>query len=158
MHLENRYFLSNFATGFCNLKINSMTLQEQEKVKERYYLEAIRYMDNAKETLEKAKKKDNFYQDAKYVKTACGIAYNGMLIALDGYLMLKGVEKPKGKRRKSIEYYQENMGKHNRKLLDYLNGAYNTLHLSGYYDGNGDAIVIKRGFDNAYFLIEKIKP
>jgi len=32
------------------------------------------------------------------------------------------------------------------------------LHLWGYYDGIGDAIVVKRGFDLANTFIEKIKP
>ena len=43
-------------------------------------------------------------------------------------------------------------------MLDYLNNAYVILHLWGYYDGIGDAIVVKRGFDLANTLIEKIKP
>ncbi|MDR2448668.1 MAG: DUF5618 family protein [Prevotellaceae bacterium] len=56
-------------------------------------------MSNAKETLQKAKKEDNFYCDRKYVRTACGTAYNGILLALDAYLTLKDVELPKKKRR-----------------------------------------------------------
>ena len=59
---------------------------DQDKVKAEYYKEAIRYMDNAKETLLKAGKEDDIYKDEKYVKTACGIAFNGVLKALDGYL------------------------------------------------------------------------
>jgi hypothetical protein len=43
-------------------------------------------------------------------------------------------------------------------MLDYLNGAYKILHLYGYYDGITDAIVVKRGFDTADTIIEKIKP
>jgi len=132
--------------------------QEQQNIKQKYYGDAMRYMDNAKESLQKAKKEGDIYRDPKYVRTACGTAYNGVLIALDGFLLLKGVEKPKGKKRKSIEYYHNNLGKLDRKMLDNLNGAYHILHLSGYYDGINDAIVIKRGFDLANNLIEKIKP
>ena len=33
-----------------------MSVKEQEKIQEKYYSEAIRYMDNAKESLKKAYK------------------------------------------------------------------------------------------------------
>ena len=135
-----------------------MSIQEQEDTKVRFYGEAMRYMDNAREYLKSAKKQDNYYRDTKYVRTACSVAYSGVLIALDGYLTLKGVEKPKKKLRKSIEYYQENLGKLDRKLLDRLNMAYRILHLYGYYDGENSATVIKEGFDQAFTIIEKIKP
>jgi len=135
-----------------------MSIEEQHKLRQKYYGEAMRYMDNARGYLKNAKKEDNYYRDSKYVKTACGTAYNGVLIALDGFLLLKGIEKPKGRARKSIEYYQENLGKLDRKMMDTLNTVYYVLHLSGYYDGIGDAVVIKRGFDEAYNIIEKIKP
>ena len=115
-------------------------------------------MDNAKEYLKKAKKEGKYYHDPKYVKTACGTAYSGMLMALEGFLVLRGVDKPKGKTRKSIEYYQENIGKIDKKMLDYVNSAYQILHLWGYYDGIESASVIKEGFDEAYKIIEKIKP
>jgi uncharacterized protein (UPF0332 family) len=89
---------------------------------------------------------------------ACGTAYSSMLIALDGFLMLKGMHKPKGKERKSIEHYQSTITKIDKKMLDYLNGAYQILHLSGYYDGILVANVVKSGFDEAYKIIDKIKP
>ena len=134
-----------------------MSITEQQLLKEEYYAEAVRYMDNAKENLSKAKKEGKFYHDKKYVRAACGIAYSGLLVALDGFLRLKDI-KTKVKDRKSIEYYQSNITKIDKKMLDYLNNAYNILHLSGYYDGTGDAIVINRGFDLAYKIIDKIKP
>ena len=135
-----------------------MSIQEQELVKERYYSEAVRYMDNAKEYLKNAKKEGNFYHDSKYVKTACATAYSGLLVALDGFFMLKGMDKPKGKLRKSIEYYQNNITKIDKKMLDYLNSAYKVLHLWGYYDGIENATIVKEGFDDAYKIIDKIKP
>ena len=106
-----------------------MSIQEQEQTKEKYYSEAMRYMDNAKEYLKNAKKEGNFYHDKKYVKTACGVAYSGLLVALEGLLALKGVDKPSKKQRKSIEYYQENIARIDKKMLDYLNSAYEILHL-----------------------------
>ena len=135
-----------------------MSITEQQALKEAYYNEAIRYMENAKEYLKNANKEDNIYRDAKYVRTACGTAYSGMLIGLDGYLILKGIHKPKGKERKSIEYYQKNISKLDKKMMDNLDIAYKILHLSGYYDGIRSATVIKEGFDNAYKIIDKIKP
>ena len=135
-----------------------MTIQEQLTLKEDYYNEAIRYMDNAKDCLKKANKEDGYYNDRKYVKMACGTAYSGMLLALDGFLLLKGMHKPTTKDRKSIEYYQKNLTKYDQKMLNTLNGAYYILHLYGYYDGMNKATVIKEGFEEAYKIIEKINP
>jgi len=133
-----------------------MSNEEKQKLKQKYYVEAIRYMDNAKETLQKAGKEGKLYMDEKYVKTACGTAYNGVLKAMDGYFYVRGLEKRKG--RKSIEYYRENASKLDKKLLSYLNSAYEVLHLSGYYDGILSVPVIKSGFDVAYDIISEIKP
>jgi hypothetical protein len=135
-----------------------MSVQEQEQIKTKYYNEAIRYMDNAKETLKKAKKKDNYYQDIKYVKTACGTAYNGVLLALDGFFLMKGIENPESKERKSIEYYHKNLGKLDKKILNQLNVVYKVLHLWGYYDGIDKADILQSGFMDAYTIIDKMKP
>ena len=134
-----------------------MTTVKQTELREKSYAEAMRYMANAKETLKKAGKEDNYYNDKKYVRSACGTAYSGVLVALDAYLKLKEIEMPQKKRR-SINFYLENIAQLDRKLLKYLNLAYDTLHLSGYYDGNQDARVIAAGFDQAYYIIERIKP
>ena len=134
-----------------------MSTQEQQEIKKTYYKEAMRYMTNAKESLKKAGKEGKFYKDEKYVKTACGTAYNGVLKALDGYLVLKNIEPPKGSR-KSIEYYQKNIAKLDKKVLNTINNAYNILHLSGYYDGSTSVPVIQEGFELAYDIIDKIKP
>ena len=126
-----------------------MSIHEQEAVKETYYSEANRYMDNAKEYLKNAKKEDGFYLDKKYVKTACGTAYSGVLTALDGFLTLKDI-KPKGKERKSVEFYQRNITKIDKKMLHTFISAYEILHLLGYYDGITKASV----FDLAYKIKE----
>ena len=127
-------------------------------MKEKYYSEAIRNMDNAKKCLQKAKKEGKYYRDPKYVRMACGTAYNGVLIALDGFLLLKDVKMPKGKDRKSIEFYHNNLAKIDGKMLDSLNSAYKILHLWGYYDGIEKVNVVKEGFDDAYSIIKRIKP
>ena len=134
-----------------------MSINEQQALKKEYYSEAVRYMDNAKECLKKAKKEDNYYHDPKYVKMACATAYSGLLLALDCFLQLRDI-KPKGKERKSIEFYQSNISNIDKKMLDYLNSAYKVLHLWGYYDGIEKASILKDGFDEAYKIIEKIKP
>jgi len=133
-----------------------MSVVEQLELKTKYYNEALRYMDNAEKTLKNAGKEDGFFKDKKYVKTACGTAYNAVLEAFDGYFILKETKPKKG--RKSIEYYQTTVNKIDKKMLNYLNNTYEILHLSGYYDGITDVKVVKRGFDLAYEIIEKIKP
>jgi uncharacterized protein (UPF0332 family) len=133
-----------------------MVIEEQNRIRKIYYNEAIRYMENARETLQKAGKEDRFYIDKKYVKTACGTAYNAVLLALDGYLLLQGIEKKKG--RKDIDFYKEAVSKIDKKFLNYVNEAYYILHLCGYYDGSKDSRIILEGFDLAYVIIDKIKP
>jgi hypothetical protein len=133
-----------------------MTQERQQEITHKNYAEAIRYMDNAQETLKKAGKEGNYYRDPKYVRAACGIAYSGVLIALDNYLLLKGIEKIKG--RKSINYYCDHIARIDKKMLTHINVAYNALHLSGYYDGTQSVRIVKVGFDEAYKIIDTIKP
>jgi len=135
-----------------------MSNDEQQIFLKKEYAEAVRYMNNAKETLQKAKKDGNHYTDRKYVRTACGTAYNGVLLALDAWLVLKGIPKPSKKQRKSIEYYMSNVAQIDKKLAACLHSAYNVLHLDGYYDGVTNIKVIAGGFEDAYEIIEKIKP
>ena len=118
----------------------------------------MRYMDNAKKCLENTEIDNNRYTDAKYVRMACGTAFSGLLKGLDGFLIIKGIDKPKGKIRKSIEFYQENLVKLDKKMLGNFIDAYQILHLYGYYDGFKNVNVIKEGFKNAKILIDKIKP
>jgi hypothetical protein len=133
----------------------STKTQEQEEVRQKAYAEAMRYMSNAKETLQKARKEDKYYNDKKYVRMACGTAYSGTLVALDAYLLLKGVRDPK---KKSIDFYRKNIALLDKSLLRDLNSAYNILHIDGYYDGILRVDAIKSGFDIAYEIIDQIKP
>ena len=118
----------------------------------------MRYMDNAKECLQKAQKDGRYYNDQKYVRMACGTAYNGVLIALDGFFMLKDIEIPKGKKRRSIEFYHNNLALLDKEMLNTLNNVYKVLHLWGYYDGIEDVMIVQRGIEDAHTLIDKIKP
>jgi len=133
-------------------------VEEQNVFLSKEYAEAIRYMDNAKETLQKAGKNGQLYTDPKYVRTACGTAYNGVLIALDAWFVLKELPRLSQKQRKSIEYYYEGIAKIDKKMVSFLRIAYNVLHLNGYYDGVTGVKTIESGFDAAYEIIDKIKP
>jgi hypothetical protein len=124
------------------------------------YQEALRYMDNAKEALKNAGKKDNDYADVKYVISASGIAYRGVLLAIDEYLKRK--EGAKFKKPASIEEYRTRLSKHNKTLKTLLNSVYDSLHLVGYYHGTTSARTIKHGLEDAYKIINycctRIKP
>ncbi|MDR2591603.1 MAG: DUF5618 family protein [Chitinispirillales bacterium] len=136
-----------------------MTNDEQNLYLSKEYAEAMRYMDNAKETLKRAVKQDDGrYKDEKYVRSACGIAYLGVLAALDAWLTLKGVEIPKKRKHTNINFYLSNVGRLDMKMLGHLNDAYNALHLDGYYRKVRNIKIIEGGFDEAYYIIEKIKP
>jgi hypothetical protein len=120
------------------------------------YKEAMRYIDNARDQLKNAGIEDKFYVDEKYVKSACGIAYSGLLKGLDLFFLIKDVPKRKG--RKSIEYYKEVLSRMDKKLLKHLNNGYEVLHLYGYYDGGDKVETIETGFNDAITIIDALKP
>jgi hypothetical protein len=120
------------------------------------YLEAMRYIENAEAALNLAGIEGKFYVDEKYVKTASGVAYSGLLKALDFLFDIKGVPKRRG--RKTIEYYKAELSKMDKKLLSYLNNGYEVLHLYGYYEGGRKKSTIESGFDDAISIIEALKP
>jgi hypothetical protein len=100
--------------------------------------EAKRYIDNAKEILNKSPIEDNRYADKKYVKSACGIAYLGVLEAINEYLLHRGLTKKELP--KKVEEYEKVLKKyasqHNGKLLREFDVLYEELHIAGYYRGN----------------------
>jgi hypothetical protein len=120
------------------------------------YKESMRYIDDAKETLNFAGKDDKFYMDVKYIKTGCGIAYSGILTALDFLFEIKGIPKRKG--RKSIEYYKSILSGMDKKLSKHLNNGYEVLHLYGYYEGGLRVDSIEIGFDDAISIVNALKP
>jgi hypothetical protein len=136
-----------------------MTRDEQNIFLSKEYAEAIRYMENAKEALQKAKKTDDgYYADKKYVRTACGVAYSGVLVALDAWFMMKGVKNKKKNGRKSVDFYKMNISMLDKKIASYYDTVYDVLHLFGYYDGLQKVSVIQAGFEDAYKIIDRIKP
>jgi hypothetical protein len=114
--------------------------------------EAKRYLDNAREILrDKAHKEDGIYQDTKYVKLAGHAAYAGVLVALDGILGKKG------KGRKDVDWYKQQLASLDRKMLGRFVAAYDTLHLSMSYDGNPSAKVAVAGLEDAETIIDWVE-
>jgi hypothetical protein len=114
--------------------------------------EARRYVDNAKETIKKADydSSTKLYQDKKYVRMAGNTLWNGCLVALEALLQIK-----KGKGRPSIEKYIEAAAKKDKKLLSYINAAYNSNHLYMGYDGALNKKACDAGFDDANAVINR---
>jgi Domain of unknown function (DUF5618) len=130
------------------------------KERQNRYREAVRYINNATEILRtKGKKKDKYYQDDKYVRMACATAYNGVLLAADTYLEMKGksIEKKKGAR-VNVDDYRKRFTVLNKKVLNDFNSAYGILHIEGYYEGVTSYAAIRAGLDSAVDLINQIKP
>jgi len=110
------------------------------------YQEITRYLANAREILStKANKEGQEYKDIKYVQMASGTAYNATLMIADEYLRKK--EGAKFTKPQSIDEYRIRIRKYNKTLLSYLNEAYDTLHLAGYYHGTPSVRTIKDGLD-----------
>lgn len=120
-------------------------MEEQDPI-----AEARRYVANAAEIIQKSKldPKTELYKDKKYVRIAGDTLWKGCLIALDAVFE---VRKGKGP---SIEKYKEAVGKRDRKLLDFVNVGYETMHLCMGYDGNKDKKVCDAGFDRANAIID----
>jgi hypothetical protein len=121
--------------------------------------ESIRYIENAKEILRKSPVEDNYYTDIKYVKTALGCVYLGVLKAIDEFLLSKGVERYKLP--KKVEEYEKSLkrygGVYNGKLMRQFETIYHELHIAGYYRGDLQRIsIVKEAIANAKDFIEKI--
>jgi hypothetical protein len=122
--------------------------------------EAIRYFNNAKEILSKAKIEDNRYSDIKYVQEACGTAYLAVLKSIDEYLIEKGFTKKELPQ--SVDAYREALQKHlaihNGKLTREFEVLYSELHIAGYYRGNIQHVdTVKAALKAAKAFIDKIK-
>ncbi|GHV61131.1 hypothetical protein FACS1894195_1170 [Bacteroidia bacterium] len=146
-----------------HLNITVMTVREQqEQSKMEPYAEAMRYMRNAEDTLQKTRKEDNRYLDPKYVSSACGIAYKGVLHAMDAWLVTKGkpmlTKRDQTKKHRDINMYRAEVTKLDGRMLNLLNTVYNILHLAGYYDEEQKVDIIRSGFEDAYEIIARMKP
>ena len=121
--------------------------------------EPLRYITNAKEAVKKSPIEDNRYVDEKYVKSACGVAYLGVLKAIDLYLLDKGLSKKDLP--KKVEEYRKALQKYatpyNGKLLRQFDDIYDELHIAGYYRGNLHSVdTVKGAIKTAKDFIVKI--
>jgi len=122
--------------------------------------EAVRYLNNARELLKSAPIEDGTYADIKPVREACGTAYLAILMAIDEYLLKKGLGKKDLPR--SVEAYRKALQKylaiHNGKLLREFDALYEALHIAGYYRGNLYLVdMVKDALKAARVFIEKIR-
>ena len=130
------------------------------KEKETRFREAVRYMANASDILRtKARKKDRYYEDEKYVRMACATAYNTVLLAVGTYLEMKdnAIQKKKNATI-SVDDCRKKLAGIDTKLLKEFNSAYRVLHLEGYYEGETKYDTIQSGMDSAVHIVNKIRP
>jgi hypothetical protein len=100
--------------------------------------EPKRYIADAKELLRKSPIEGKLYADTKYVKSACGVAYLGVLEAINEQLQTKYGISRKDLPKKVEEYrkaLQKHVSVHNGKLLKEFDALYDELHIAGYYRG-----------------------
>jgi hypothetical protein len=121
--------------------------------------EALRYLNNAKEILKTVPVEDGTYTDIKPVREACGTAYLAILMAIDEYLLKKGMSKKDLPR--SIDAYRRALQKyltvHDGRLLREFEALYEALHIAGYYRGNLYLVdMIKDALKATRAFIEKI--
>ena len=121
--------------------------------------EPVRYLNNAKEILSKSPIEDEYYADDKYVKSACGVSYLGVLKAIDEFLLKKGVTKKELP--KKVEEYRKALQKHaaihNGKLVRQFEDIYDELHIAGYYRGILHSVAtVKAALKTAKSFIKKM--
>jgi hypothetical protein len=79
------------------------------------------------------------------VREACGIAYLAILIAIDEYLLKKGISKKELP--KTVDAYRKALQKylavHDGKLLREFEALYEALHIAGYCRGNLELVNLK---------------
>ncbi len=138
-----------------NTTINRKTMRATEPINELTpAAEARRYVENARTLLiEKAKldPETQFYRDRKYVRMAGNTLWNGVLLILDATFSINN----KSKGRPSIKDYRILVGNRDKKLLTYVNAAYDTMHLAMGYDGNLRKSVSQDGLLFANEIIDR---
>lgn len=146
--IENLIFLL-----YLCIQENNMTMDEIKNESEINPIdEARRYVANAEETIKRATydPETKSYLDKKYVRTAGDILWKGCLIALDAVLHVR-----KGKGRPSVDKYRLAASQRDRKLLQFMKVAYDTMHLSMGYDGTQNKKTCDSGFEYANALIDR---
>lgn len=113
---------------------------------------AIGYLEQAQGLLEeKGRNEAGLYQDRRIVKRAGATAYLGVLVALDRLL---GVRK---KGSKSVEWYQSELSKFDKRISGLFDVVYKTLYLSMGYGGNPSSKIAQVGLEEAERLINWVE-
>lgn len=76
--------------------------------------EPIRYLENAKELLRKSPIEGHRYADEKHVKSACGVAYLGVLKAIEEHLLKKGLTK------KELQKKLKNTARRSKNIFQFI--------------------------------------
>ena len=116
--------------------------------------EARRYVDNAKKLLVENGELDietRSYTDRKYVRMAGDTLWKGVLVVLDAVFHVRKDRRT----RVHIEDYREAIGRRDKKLLQFVNNAYELLHLVMGYDGIQDKDTCDTGFRIANNIIDR---
>ena len=125
----------------------------EKQLENTYYDEAMRYMYNAEELLEKAEPKEGFYTDLKYLKSAAGTAYAGIEKAAKWYAKLNGVEIKGG----SVEMIKDGLRQINWKVLKQFVSLYSIIHIAIYYEDSAKIKNVKEAFKDAKQFIGYLK-
>jgi hypothetical protein len=129
---------------------------EENEIRKLNYNEAMRFYKTAKKILRHAISiSDSAYSDKKYIEIACDMLCDGMFVALDGYLTLRGIELEENR---DIGYYRRSLVYLDGVLFNLLNRVYEELHIWAYYDGIESSNILKEGFKEAKEIIDYIKP
>jgi len=116
--------------------------------------EAQRYVDNAKSLLREHGELDTntrLYGDKKYVKMAGNTLWNGVLFVLDAVFHIGGTKKNRPK----IQDYKDAAYHRDKKLSQFVQVGYETMHLAMGYDGNQNKDVCDAGFNLANEIINR---
>ena len=116
--------------------------------------EARRYVENAKDLLIEHGKLDyetQLYHDRKYVRMAGNTLWNGVLLILDAVFHVKNAKR----KHPNINNYRNSISNRDQKLLDLVNAAYETIHVSMGYDGERSREVSDAGFRLANDIIDR---
>jgi hypothetical protein len=115
--------------------------------------EAERYLQNARQILsEKAGKDGDYYNDRKYVKMAGNTAWNGVLVALDAVLGVRG--NLKKNQRPDFKDYLTAIAVKDNKMTRPLLFAYESLHKTLGYDGNARYKIVQDSMDQAKMILD----
>lgn len=116
--------------------------------------EARRYVQNAKDLLQKKGRLNTeyqYYEDRKYVKMAGNTLWNGILLILDAVFH---VANNKTSRPKFVDYKQA-VAPRDQKLLTLVSIGYDVMHLSMGYDGNPSKATCQDGIRLANDIIDR---